>query len=321
MREHINAVPRSARVAALLMLAVPAVLWLFLVWDTRPYSREEIAADRARVEALPAYDRAVEDCYFPNFSLAEACERLAFEKHTAITREVEILRTSAHKWALLSMVVLVLLIGFRWPAGAGHRSFLARSGGVFAFGTITALAVGLAWWWGLELIAEQRGLEDTEGPPELARRMALLVGLTGAIGVATRVLIGGPGRAIATLSLAAVALGVAVLTLQPMEPWLPPLNVEAFLYGDQTYDVPRTEPCEPPTDDQPLIPVPFGNDGIFIVSPRLCLDPTLTRTSEGAALYLFSLAGIPVIAAALASVRRRGRGELGGPDPRRRVAP
>ena len=41
-------VPRAVVRLALVLVVVPALLWLFVAWDTRPVDPAEVEADRAR---------------------------------------------------------------------------------------------------------------------------------------------------------------------------------------------------------------------------------------------------------------------------------
>ncbi|HEV2797684.1 MAG TPA: hypothetical protein VGV65_08695, partial [Nocardioides sp.] len=86
IRKHLRDLPRSTRLVAVLVLVVPVVALLAVVWSTRPYSPEEIAADRARVEALPAYQQDVEDCSALLDVVGSGCAEYALAKHTSITR-------------------------------------------------------------------------------------------------------------------------------------------------------------------------------------------------------------------------------------------
>lgn len=332
MRERLGALLPVHRSTAVLMLAVPAVLWLFLVWDTRPYSREEIEADRAAAERDPAFARTVEACELLNvgvpswtgdgfvtrYSSTGRCRGLALDTLSSLTREPLPVDEpwGAGTWLLVSMAAAMLLVGARWQPTPGVRSFLPRAGKVFLLGTVSAFVVGSTWWWALGWIAERRGVLDTGKPMYFITGGALLVGLAGVVGLALAVLLRGPVRVVATLTLGSVALGLAVLTLRPLEPWLPPLNIEAFLFGAAEYPrAPEVVSC-----DHLYWPSIYGSPDPASVSD-VCTSNSGTRSSGPAAVYLFSSTLILTAAAALASVRRRGRGELGGPDPRRRVAP
>jgi hypothetical protein len=296
MRERLRDLPGSLQMAALLMIVVPALLWLFLVWDTRPYSPEEIAADRARVEAKHDPDG------YPTACLSFRCFRIDTHETYLEREELSLGGGGPSKWVTLSLAALVFVIGTRWPTGAGARAFLARAGGVFAFGTITALAISLAWWWGLEWIAEQRGLEDTSGPDEAARRASLVVGLSGVVGLAVAAQMRGALSRVVSISAAAVAFGVVVLIANPLEPWLPIFNVEAFLYGDQSYDIPRNEIVCTPSDTETRMWI--GENLAYISTPDICTPYFRTRTNDDAAVYLFGLTGALLSAACLTRVRR-----------------
>jgi hypothetical protein len=289
MRERLDTLPRSVRVAAVLMVVVPALLWLFLVWDTRPYSYEEIAADRAHVEASPSYERAVDECssssmVLPSLSLdgpgfvfptPSQCREKAFETFTSLTRNPVQIGGEARdtgSLALLSMAAAALIVGVRWRAGPGAGAFLRRVGKVFLLGTIAALVAGTSWWWGLDWIAERRGVMDSAPPAQFIVSGATLVGLTGVVGLALRALLRGSLRRIVTISAAAVALGLVALVARPIQPWLPLLNVEAFLAGGENYDIPPDQVVCTPTDHDTLTRIggyPGLRPGTRLLHPRL----------------------------------------------------
>ena len=335
MRERLGALLPVHRSTAVLMLAVPLVLWLFLVWDTRPYSPDEIAVDRAAAERDPAFAQTVEACeslnvgvpswtgdgFVTRYSSNGHCRAQALDALSSLTRQPLPVDEpwGAGTWLLVSMSAAMLLVGARWQPTPGARSFLRRAGKLFLLGTVAAFVVGSTWWWALGWIAERRGVLDTGKPMYFITGGALLVGIAGVVGLALAVLLRGPVRVVATLALVSVALGLTVLTLRPLEPWLPPLNIEAFLFGAAEYDRPRADITCTPSTHEMLIRI--GEHRASVPAPDVCTDRYLTRSSEQAAVYLFSSTFILIAAASLASVPRRGRGELGGPDPRRRVAP
>lgn len=318
MRERLDALPRRVRVAAVLMFVVPAVLWLFLVWDTRPYSPEEIAADRERVEASSAYERTVDECssssiVMPSlvldgpgfaFPTPSDCRKKAFETLTSLTRKPvqvgdDVRNTGS--LALLSMAAAALIMGARWRAGPGAGAFLRRAGKIFLLGTIAALVAGTSWWWGLDWIAERRGVMDGSPPGQFIVSGATLVGLTGVVSLAVHALLRGPLRVVATLSTAAVVVGAVVLLAHPLEPWLPMLNLEAFLFGDEEYRrAPEVVSC-----DHVAWPSIYGSPAPASDSD-VCTSHHGIRTSGQAAIYLFGVVGVLVAAASLTKLRRRG---------------
>lgn len=295
MAPHVRDIPRPTRVIAMLVLVVPVVAWLALVWDTRPYSDEQIRADRERVEALPAYEHEVEECRAIFDDLGSACDEIAFAEHTAITRKELVLDAKASLWSTLGLAVLALVIGARWPGGTGVRGLLRAAVRLFALVSVTALVVGLAWWWGLEWVAEHRRLEHTAGPRSAALRGAVLVGLAAVVGFACAQLRGALVRTV-TISVVAVALGLVLLLARPVAPWLPALNVEALLLGDATYDVPRDQlVCIPASES--AVGYPF----------EYCIPDERTRTGGEAALYLVGTTVVLLSVVALTRTRRRAR--------------
>lgn len=313
MRERLRDLPRGTRVVALLVLVVPVALWLLLVWDTRPYSAQDIEADRARVEALPAYDRAVEDCWASWGGLSDwgslgpvqlapsTCEEIAFAEHTAITREPLSLGAGASLWVTLALAALAFLVGTRWPTGSGARALLANAGRLLALSAVTALAISLVWWWGLESVAEHRRLEGTQGPYGVAMRAAAFVGFSAVLGLACTQLLRGTVGRIVVLSVTATALGLVVLVARPVAPWLPVLNVRAFLVGDESYDIPRDQVVCTPSDDETIW---LYGELAYGAGLESCTPDHRTRTSGEAALYL---GGGTIVLTTLASLTRARR--------------
>lgn len=291
-----------ARLLATLVLVVPVVALLAVVWDTRPYSTEEIAADRARVEALPAYEQDVEECSAIMESMTSACAELAFAERTSITRDPLVLEARASRWVTLGLAGLALVVGARWPTGAGVRGLLTATTRLFVVATLSALVVSLLWWWGLEWVAEHRRLENTDGPGGVALRASLVVGLSAVVGLACAQLRGAVVRIVA-VSVAVVALGLVLLVARPVAPWLPVLNVQALLLDGAEYDIPRDQAvCAPATYDGPPL--------IGAVVPHhyeYCAPDHRTRTSGAAALYLVGTTLVLLSAAALTRTRRRSR--------------
>ncbi|EON23463.1 MULTISPECIES: hypothetical protein [Nocardioides] len=312
MRARIGALPPVSRTTAVLMLAVPLVLWLFLVWDTRPYSPEEIAADRAAAESAPGFARTLAECEasvyprdvwtgsgFTTISPSTShCRRDALEAHSSLTREP--LGTDDHPGTvvviLLSMPAAMLLVGVRWQPAPGARAFLRRAGKVLLLGTVVAFVVNSTWWWALGWVAERRGVLHLSTPMQFISGHALLVGLTGVVGLTAGVLLRGPVRAVSTLATAAVAIGVVVLLAHPIEPWLPLLNIEAFLSGGAEYDQPPRE----------VSCASLYGSSIPGSGSLTCTDRRANHSFRFAGLYFFGLTGILVAAAALANTRRRG---------------
>ena len=283
---------RFARWVAVLAVVVPLAVWLTLVWQTRPYSAEEIRADRDRVEALSAYERDVEDCRATVGDLGSGCDELAFAEHTTITREELVLDPGVSLWATLGLAALALVVGARWPGGTGVRGLLRAAVRMFALSSVAALVIGLTWWWGLEWVAEHRQLDHVAGPRGAALRAAVLVGLAAVVGFACAQLRGVVVRTL-TISLVALALGLVLLLARPVAPWLPPLNVEALLLGEATYDIPNAQVvCTPAVVGYPFDYCPFDER---------------TRTGGEAAIYLVGTTLVLLWAAALTRTRRRLR--------------
>lgn len=206
-------VPRQVARLGVALIVVPAVLWLFAVWNTRPYSPEEISADRARVEATR--DSA------PDMCNSQFCFDSSPVPDTYLEREA--LDLTPEPWdvsalAVLAMAAISLLIGALWPPAPGIRQFLRRAALVGTGTWLVAAEVGVFWWLGLSWISSRRGIhlaEFGEGPWFFVQCAALFVGLAGLTGVAARVLVGGGTRAVLTVAGVAVAAGVVLLSAKP----------------------------------------------------------------------------------------------------------
>lgn len=277
------------------LIVVPAVLWLFAVWNTRPYSPEEISADRARVETTR--DSAPDTCN------SQFCFDSSPVPDTYLEREA--LDLTPEPWdvsalAVLAMAAICLLIGALWPPAPGIRQFLRRAALVGTGTWLVAAEVGVFWWLGLSWISSRRGIhlaEFGEGPWFFVQCAALLVGLAGLTGVAARVLVGGGTRAVLTVAGVAVAAGVVLLSANPIDPWLPHLNVEAFLFGDVSYvGPPESEVCT-------------LHEGGFDRPREFCTREG-TRTTGASALYLLASSGVLVAAASLTSGVVAARGKI-----------
>ena len=288
---------------AVLALVVPTALWLLLVWDTRPYSDQEVEADRARVEALPAYQQDVEDCRSLVGDLGSACDEIAFTDHTGITREPLILVASESLWVTLGLAALAFVIGVRWPRGRDVRGFVADGGRLFVLGAGTALAISLVWWWGLETIAEHRRLEVTQAPLGVALRAAAFVGGSTVLGLACAQLLRGMVGRVVALSVTAAALGLVMPVARPVAPWLPVLNAQAFLVGDASYAIPRDQVVCTPSEGYAIRVLPVGPAASSEFES--CTPDHRIRTSGGAAVYLLGATSLLLAAAALTRSRRR----------------
>ncbi|MCF6379323.1 hypothetical protein L2K70_17055 [Nocardioides KLBMP 9356] len=302
IRATLRELPRTSRVALVLMLVVPTLTWLVVVWHTRPYSAEQVEADRARVEALPAYVRDVAECQALLGELGAGCGEITFAEYTSITREPLTLESGRSLWAVLGVAAMALAVGARWPSGTGVRDLLASAARVLVLGSVASLAISAVWWWGLEWIAERRDLADTEGPGGVSLRASVLVGLSGVMGVAVPQLVRGGLMRFVAVPLACTGLGLVLLLARPVAPWLPPLNVHALLVGGADYAIPPDQVvCTPPGPDRSVFTTWFGSSS----TGEYCPPAERTRTTGEALLYLTVTTLVLTAAAVLTRVRRR----------------
>lgn len=292
-------VPRAVVRLALVLVVVPALLWLFVAWDTRPVDPAEVEADRARVEATAEYAEYYDTCASLG-SLGLDCEDVAYDLSTDLEREPPELRAApwnASAIAMVSMVGTSLLIGASWPAGPGVRRFLRRTALVAAGTWLVTAEVGVLWWWTLQRVATARGLDLVVGDQTWSSVLhaALLAALAAVAGASAGVLLRGWLRGALSIALGAVAVGTVVLLAGPtVDPWLPHVNAEAMLFGAAVYEgPPDAEACSPPDVVDPLWIVPgYGAH----VSVAYCTRD-VTLTAGPAAAHLGGAAGLLLLAA------------------------
>lgn len=299
-------VPRSVALLALCLVLVPALLWLVTVERTRPPSPEDAAAERARVESSAEYAETLDWCRW-QFAM-RTCEEAAYR--VVAGEAPPTIDLTPEPWdvstlAVLAMAGTSLAIGVVWRPGHGFRALLRRSATVAAGSWLVAAEVGVSWWWGLSLVNTSRGLgapvpEDTWS---FVRYGALLVGLAGLAGAAVGVLVRGPFRLVVAASGAAVVVGSVLLVADPVDPWLPPVNVEAFLVGEAGYDGPVPEECDSPDDLGAMSVQPH----LRVLVPVPACPREVSHGRTAASGYLAAGAGLLWVVAATTSVATRPR--------------
>lgn len=305
--------PRAVIRLVLALVVVPALLWLFVAWGTRPVDPAEVEADRARVEATEEYAEHYDTCA-SLWSLRLDCEDVAYDLSTDLDREPPALRPepwNASAIALLSMVVTSLLIGFAWPAGPGVRRFLRRTTLVAAGAWLVTAEVGVVWWWTLQRVATARGLDLVVGDQtwSFVRYAALLAALAAMAGASAAVLLRGWLRSVLGVALGTATVGaVVLLTGPPVDPWLPQVNAQAFLFGEAVYEgPPDAEVCSEPTEVDPLWIVP----GLGAHAPAAYCTRDVTHTTGAAAARLGGAAGLLLLAATVVTATSGRRSPAG----------
>jgi hypothetical protein len=302
-------VPRSVVLLALCLVLVPAVLWLFVVWDTRPPDPADVAADRARVESTAQYAETLDWCRWQYAT--RTCEDAAYRMASEAPPTIDLI---PEPWDVATLAVLAmagtsLAVGVVWRAGPGFRAFLRRSAIVAAGSWLVAAEVGVFWFLGLSWVAASRGL-GTYVPDDtwsFVRYGALLVGLAGLAGTALGALRGRTLAAVLAAAGVAVSAGLVALVASPPDPWLPPLNVEAFLFGGALYEgPPDTEVCTSTPSRWELLPgETLGTGRLHIRVDGFDTCTRELRLAPGEATL--RLGGLALLAWLVAAVTQRGR--------------
>lgn len=289
--------PRPVQALAAALVLVPTLLWLVAVGVSRPPSPEDVEADLARVESTAEYADALASC--PRSMGVLPCERFAYRVTSDLDRVPFDL--SPEPWDVATVAVLAtagasLLLGALWRPGPGVRSFLRRTLLVATGTWLVAAEIGVFWWLGLSWVGRSWGL-DTVIPDRtwsFVRHGALLVSLGAMAGAALGVLLRGHLRTLLSVSGAAVVAGAVLLLADPVDPWSPVLNVEAFLHGDASYlGPPEAEGCTEPDELLPLRIHP----GFGAPFPRAFCTREVTRTTGAAATYLAGWTGLLLLVA------------------------
>lgn len=251
---------------------IPAVIWMGMAWNTRPYSEEEIAEVRAAYGEENA--REVEHCkahpgaFFGRGNdlseeeVAQECEAIMggeagyYLEREPLSPANE--RTGAGAGVITILVGLVMLIGTTfvghdWNSGSMSnqllfdprrpRVWLAKGAVVFGVGLLTA-AIALTGWWGATaLLAHARDIDVSAHDWQLiaasAGRGALLAGIAGFGAYALTMLF---RSTVTTLGIMfAVSIGATILlgvTLgDRAQRWMLHTNVSAWLFdGWEYYD-------------------------------------------------------------------------------------
>ncbi|KRE99757.1 hypothetical protein ASG88_14260 [Nocardioides sp. Soil777] len=302
--------PRAVVRLALALVLVPVVAWLVVAQTTRPVDPASVMVDRARVEATPEYAEHRDACA-SLWGLGLDCDEVAYDLSTDFEEEPTELGASpwnASAIALVWMVGASLLVGAAWPAGPGVRGLLRRTALVAAAAWLVTALMGVAWWWGLQRVATARGLDLVVGDQtwSFVRYAALLAALAAVAGASVAVLFRGWLRGVLSVALGAFAVGAVVLLAgPPVDPWLPHVNAEAFLFGEAVYaGPPEAEVCTEPSQVDQLWIVP----GFGAHAPAAYCTRDVTLTTARAATHLGGAVGLLVLTAAVvtgASGRQR----------------
>jgi hypothetical protein len=302
--------PRAVVRLALALVLVPVLLWLVVVRDTRPVDPASVMADRARVEATVEYAEHRDACASLT-SLRLDCDEIAYDLSTDLEEELSELGPSPWNTSAVALVWMVgasLLVGAAWTAGPGVRGLLRRTALVAVAAWLVTALVGVFWWWGLQRVATARGLDFVVGDQtwSFVRYAALLAALAAVAGASVAVLLRGWLRGVLSVALGTVAVGAVILLAgPPVDPWLPHVNAEAFLFGEAVYEgPPEAEVCSEPSQVDQLWIVP----GFGAHAPAAYCTRDVTLTTGDAATHLGGAVGLLALTATAvrrASVRQR----------------
>jgi ABC-2 type transport system permease protein len=304
------------RRAVLLLVAaavvVPAVIWGSTAWSTRPLSDSEQAQVDQNM-AQPYAQRELRRCERrpANYGLASSADPAAACR-AEMTRwngpraplDLDQERTGGSGVAVVTVLAVLLLligttfVGHDWNSGSMSNQLLfePRRGRVWVAKGVVALLCGAvlaglvlsAYWTGLWMLAESRGLNPTDASVSEAYQQALrgtaFVACAGLGGYALTMLF---RSTVATLGvLLAVSLVVpvllAIIAFPGSERWMPQNNIAAVVLDGMTYYEESAVTCDA--------------DGMCSGEQRLTLE-------DGSAylLGLLLVAAIPSVA----SFRRR----------------
>ena len=309
---------RWRRAVILLLLAaviVPVVIWAVTAWNTRPASDADLATARAELEQ-PYNQRQLRRCenhpreYGAGGSddVRAACEAMImswtlYREPLSLSQER---RAGSGVAVVVTLTVLMVLagttfVGHDWNSGSMSNQLLfeARRGRIWAAKGLAVFVVGLvvaglvltAYWTGLWMLSESRGLDPTDSNVSEAYQQALrgtvFVAFAGLGGYALTMFF---RSTVATLG---VLFGVSLLAplmltligFNGYERWLPQSNVAAVINDGATYWV-----------DEPCSDGPAGIEGT-------CSEPRRLSLAGGSAYLggLLLLAAVPSVV----SFRRR----------------
>ncbi len=255
---------RAVAVLVASAFVVPLLIGVVTVWDSRPFSADEIATARARAVEQPSFQSEVRHCEkrprSAGVQTADQCEEQVISWFADLHREPLNLRNELTNSSIgVASLVLILVVlmgstyaGADWASGSMSNQLLFEPRRLRVW-TAKALAVGLLaalltsvvltlYWLGLGGAAALRDLPLASGVLGEIAWMILrctFLAIVGAVG----------GYALTMLSrstvftlgaMFAVAVGqtvfVAALPLGPgKERWLAPTNLLAVMQGRATY--------------------------------------------------------------------------------------
>lgn len=261
------------RRAVLLLLAaavlVPALLWVGTVWETRPYTDQQVADARAEARRSPGFQQEVDACTArprrfgvdvpTGTTTFAACERQILEWYADLHRptlSMDYLLEGSGLGVVAVMAALLALagatyVGADWTSGSMSnqllfeprrwRIYVAKALAITLTALVLALVAQALWWGGMGLVSTARDLAVAEGTvaevwQQVLRGSAFvaLAALGGyAVTMLFRSMVGTLGLLVALVVGATFLIGV--LPLDAPERWMPHLNVLAWIRGGATY--------------------------------------------------------------------------------------
>ena len=186
------------RRAVLLLVAaavvIPALVWATTVWNTRPYSEEDLRQAREQAMSQPGFERELIRCEKRpqryGAESAAACEQLMISNWSGLYRPQLTIRNElggtgpgvVTTVAVLLMLAGATFVGADWASGSMSNQLLfeprrlavwsAKAAAVGMGATVVGLVTQALFWLGIYLVSAQRGLDP---PPALRDDVAWMI--------------------------------------------------------------------------------------------------------------------------------------------------
>jgi len=263
------------RRAVLLLVAasfvIPAFVFAGTVWNSRPYSDQEIADARASATSQPGFEREVQRCEkHPRRYGAEVaadCEELMISNWSSLYREPLRVRNELRgnmPGVITTVAILLMLsgatfVGADWASGSMSnqllfeprriRVWLAKAAAVGLAATLLAVIVQTLYWAGIYLVSDLRDLTPPAALKDdvmwMTARGTFVIALAAVAGFAMTMLFRSTVFTLGLLFVVAVA-GTFIVAVLPLggqnDRYMIPTNVAAVIQGKVTYWV------DPPAD-------------------------------------------------------------------------
>lgn len=256
------------RRAVLLLVAaavvIPALVWVTTVWNTRPYSEEDIRQAREQAASQPGFERELTRCEKRprryGAESAAACEQLMISNWSGLYRPELTIRhelSGTGPGVVTTVAVLLLLagatfVGADWASGSMSNQLLfeprraavwsVKAAAVGLGATVVGLLTQALYWAGIYLVSAQRGLDPPSALLDdvawMVARGTFVIALAAVAGFALTMLFRSTVATLGLLFAVSVAgtFAVAVLPLGGQnERYMVHANVAAVIQGRYTY--------------------------------------------------------------------------------------